>query len=158
MLRHDTRECLTMPGDCRRILVVAGEEKTRQRLMEALWLDGHVVSSVASALELDSQLWAAQNRIGGRPEVVVLAEPDFEQLDRIRAHACDTVVLIARADNLNARAAAVQVGAILLETPFDLDDLRTVVMNIDQPQQSGTLRTGSGVRAARSRDSFPSLA
>jgi DNA-binding NtrC family response regulator len=122
-----------------RVLVADANTKTRALLAAALRDDGHEVIEVASGSELLDLLAEASrtNRLFDRPNVVVcdLRVPRCCGLDVLVSlkganWAVPVILTSARVDHDMYRTAR-RLGAVaVFDDPFDLDDLRTLVMNV----------------------------
>ena len=121
-----------------RVLVAEDDTEMRRLVVEAIQMDGCIVEQVAD---------------GGRllVEIAHQLPRDFEAIDLIvsdirmpvatglqiveamrTAHCWTPVILMTAFGDDHTRAHAERVGALLFDKPFDVDDLRTAVMNLLQ--------------------------
>jgi CheY-like chemotaxis protein len=128
--------------------VVLAEDDTEVRLLlaHALRKDGHVVIEVASGHELIDMLCvlALDPFEGGMPDVVVsdIRMPGKSGLDVLEAlHAVSwrtPFVLTTAFGDAATHARARAMGAFaVFDKPFDIDDLRTVVLNAGKLPRPG---------------------
>lgn len=124
-----------------RVLVAQVDARARALLASALRDDGHDVIEVASGSELLDRL--AQdflaNRLFDQPNVVVcdLRIPRCCGLDVLvslkLAHWALPVILLSSQVDRDMYSAARRLGAVaVFDYPFDIDDLRTLVMNVSR--------------------------
>ena len=132
MLHRMTRA--VAPGT--KVLVAEDDEELRAVVVEALRDDGYTVAEARDGAELLSMLNDSLPDPAKRPDVVVadVRMPKLsglgvlEQLkhDRVRV----PVVIITGFAPQSVSVVARRLGAVgVLRKPFDLDDLRTAVMN-----------------------------
>jgi CheY-like chemotaxis protein len=122
-----------------RVLVARVDAKARFLLASALREDGHEVIEVASGSELLDRLAqdSLANRLFAQPNVVVcdLRIPRCCGLDvlvslKLANWALPVILLSSYADH-DMYGAARRLGAVaVFDDPFDIDDLRTLVMNV----------------------------
>jgi len=132
----------SLGGMQRRIILAEDDEEMRRLVGRALRADGYRVDEAANGSQLLELLDDAAN--ADQPVDVVITDErmpgvtGFQALDwlhQVRAWRPPTIVITAFPDAV-AYLRARQLGVHVMEKPFDLDDLRSLV------------RTLSGARAA----------
>jgi two-component system OmpR family response regulator len=118
------------------VLVAEDDADMRRLVVEVLVADGCVVEQVPDGGRLLVEL---SQQIPRDLEAIDLIVSDIrmpvtsglEILEALRAAHCWTPVILMTAFGDDAtRAHAEMLGALLFDKPFDLDDLRTAVMNL----------------------------
>lgn len=120
-----------------RVVVAEDDEDMRQLICSRLLRDGCEVLEVHNGRELINLLSALvlKNAELGRVDVVVsdVRMPGFSGLEALRAlrrvDPVTPVVLITAFGDASLHEEAWSLGAAVFDKPFDLDDLRTVVLN-----------------------------
>ncbi len=128
----------------RLVLIAEDDDEMRYLMTRALRRDGHDVLAAADGASLTAALNAARSH-GREPDLVVsdVRMPGMSGIDLVRwlreqRCAVRTVLVSAFADD-ETRASAEALGvAQVLSKPFDLDDLRTVVLHLLAPPRSRT--------------------
>lgn len=119
-----------------RILLAEDDEDTREALTSALEIDGHHVVQVADGRHLlealSSESWPPHR---GRPFDLLITDlrmpgwSGIQSLARLRrAYWGTPVIVITAFSEDETREEAENLGAVLFNKPFDLDDLRTAVL------------------------------
>jgi CheY-like chemotaxis protein len=116
-----------------RIIVAEDDAAMRALVVEALRKDGYDVCAVADGASL-------LDRLGGplsRPFDLIITDIRMPACDglsvvaSLRAKECAIpVILMTAFGDAAARDSARRLDAVLLDKPFELDDLRTAVLNI----------------------------
>ena len=120
----------------RRILLAEDDALLRRMLATALGDDGFEVLEAGDGLELLEQLEALLGAEGGSHDLMVVADvhmPGLTGLDVLAILSCAVastpVVLITAFADHELRAEAAELGAVaVLDKPFDLDQLRSVIL------------------------------
>ncbi|HEY8426726.1 MAG TPA: response regulator [Sandaracinaceae bacterium] len=121
------------------VLLAEDDDEMRYLMTRALRRDGYDVLAAADAEALSSALMAA--RLHGRePDLVVsdVRMPGMSGLELVawlRRQDCDVRIVLVSAfadDEIVAEARRLGVAHVLSK-PFDLDDLRTVVLHLLSP-------------------------
>jgi two-component system OmpR family response regulator len=119
-----------------RVVVAEDDAEMRRLVVEVLVADGCVVEQVPDGGRLLVEL---SHQIPRDLEAIDLIVSDIRMpvtsglsiLEALRAAHCWTPVILMTAFGDDAtRARAEMLGALLFDKPFDLDDLRTAVMNL----------------------------
>lgn len=122
-----------------RVLLVEDDYELRRMVASVLRYDGHEVTELSNGQELVSYvLGLAPTAIGsGEPDVILTdvclpQRSGLSALEQLRAARVTTpVVLMTAFPERCEPNRAEQLGAVtLLEKPFDLDDLRMIVLNM----------------------------
>jgi len=118
------------------VLVADDDEDMRSLVAETLRADGHAVIEARDGAELLERLEQALEHGSGRPEVVVadVMMPHLSGLGVLsalrRAQVHFPVILMTVLADESVHTIAKRLGAVgVLRKPFDVDDLRTAVMN-----------------------------
>jgi DNA-binding NtrC family response regulator len=136
-----------------KIALVDTDLELRTSMGRALRLDGHSVAEVASGQALLELLILSAVRRDGyeRPEIIIadVGLPDFGRLDVIPALRMSSwslrVILTTRAAHSSAYLAATTLDALaVLAKPFEIEDLRTLVMNARTLPDKTWLRAAKG--------------
>ena len=123
----------------RRVLLAEDDDQLRQQLAGRLRYDGFEVIEVKNAKDLLEQIsLLLANSPALAPIDVIITDvqtPGFTglailtELAELRRR--PTVIVITAGSDPSARARAHHIGArVIMNKPFDIDDLRTVVMNV----------------------------
>jgi two-component system response regulator (stage 0 sporulation protein F) len=138
-----TDEALTAK---RRLVVVVADDDPDMRalVMAALEKDGYHLLEARDGADVVDLL----NRMG-RPADAIVADIHMPELSGLtllgglRNRGCSTpIVLMTAYGGDRVRAMAERLGAdATFRKPFDIDDLRTVVMNLTQPSSRGVVGT-----------------
>jgi len=118
------------------VLVASSVRALRTLLLEQLWFDHHRVDTVDTGDDLAALVASIESGEAAAPDVIVIdgqirAADCVERLGRVRSRAeGPVVVFLAATNDYSAQAQAVRLGAVLLAKPVDLDDLRTVLLNL----------------------------
>ena len=137
--REDARSSVPHFGAGRRVLVAEEDNELRERLAGTLRRDGYEVIEAKDGLDLLDQiapLLATQQM--HEPIDVIIADvrmPCFAGLEilthLVEAERKPTVIVISAPGDPGIRARARRLGAIaVMDKPFDIDDLRTVLFNL----------------------------
>lgn len=117
------------------VLVAEDDDELRYLIVRALRRDGHDVLAAADGTSLQAALSGAR-KYGRDPDLIVtdVRMPGMSGLEVVRwlrDHECAirTVLVSAFADDETVRAARALGVLHVLSKPFDLDDLRTVVLH-----------------------------
>lgn len=117
-----------------RVLVAEDDDELRRLIVEALTLDGYVVSEARDSAELIEIATQTKLEDGTAPELVLtdVRMPGctgIQALAVLRAHLKGAAILVITAfSDEETRRAAAQVGAAaVLDKPFDIDALRAAV-------------------------------
>ena len=118
------------------VLVAEDDDELRYLIVRALRRDGHDVLAAADGVSLRAALDAAR-KYGRDPDLIVsdVRMPGMSGLDVVRwlrdqECAIRTVLVSAFADDDMVHAARALGVLHVLSKPFDLDDLRTVVLHL----------------------------
>ena len=121
------------------VLLAEDDDEMRYLMTRALRRDGYDVLAAADALSLTAALLAARAH-GREPDLIVsdLRMPGMTGLELVawlQKERCmvRTVLVSAFADEAIVESARRLGVAHVLSKPFDLDDLRTVVMHVISP-------------------------
>jgi CheY-like chemotaxis protein len=122
--------------DSATVLVADDDEDMRALVVDTLRADGYVVTEARDGAELLDHLVRAVDDPLQRPDVVVtdVRMPNLSGLGVLdalrRAHVEIPVVVMTVFAHDSVRTLARRLGAVgLLKKPFDVDDLRTAVLN-----------------------------
>lgn len=117
-----------------RVLVAEDDDELRRLIVEALTLDGYVVSEARDSAELIEIATQTKLEDGTAPELVLtdVRMPGctgIQALALLRAHLKGAAILVITAfSDEETRRAAAQAGAsAVLDKPFDVDALRAAV-------------------------------
>ncbi len=121
------------------VLLAEDDDEMRYLMTRALRRDGYDVLAAADGAALSSALQAA--RVHGRePDLIVsdVRMPGMSGLDLVawlqsQGYAVRTVLVSAFADEETVQRARELGVAHVLSKPFDLDDLRTIVLHLLSP-------------------------
>jgi DNA-binding response OmpR family regulator len=120
----------------RNILVADDDDDMRALMVNTLRSDGYAVVEAHDGAELLEILRDALEDVGVRPDIVItdIKMPrlsGFGVLQALRrAHVRMPVILVTAFGDESMHVVAKRLGAVgVLQKPFDVDDLRTVVMN-----------------------------
>ena len=118
------------------VLVADDDEDVRTLVASVLRADGYVVVEASDGAELLSRLEAALEDPTTRPDVVVadVMMPKLSGLGVLdtlrRAQVHLPVLLMTVLEDVSIHVVARRLGALgVLHKPFDMDDLRTAVLN-----------------------------
>jgi CheY-like chemotaxis protein len=121
------------PNGSVRIMVAEDDAAMRDLVVEALSQDGYAVSSVADGAALFDQL----GELEAAPFDLIISDIRMPVCDglsvvaTLRTRQCTTpVILMTAFGDAAARESATRLNAVLLDKPFELDDLRTAVLNM----------------------------
>ena len=136
-----------------RVLLADDDTEMRQLVTEALQMDGCEVHQVADGRSLAAAI-TRQIVSGGQAFDLIITDnrmPVYTGLDVVEAFneaQCPTPVIVMTAFGDDAtRARTSSLGALLFDKPFEIDDLRTAVVNILHPAPPSS---GTGLRSNRS--------
>lgn len=124
------------------VLLAEDDDEMRSMLAAMARQDGYLVSEASDGEELLSMALAMMDRPAGqRPDVIVsdIRMPEHDGLDVVRLLrrlGCEVPVILVTAfgdkrTHEEARAFGVQA---VLDKPFDLDDLRTLLLHFAPPR------------------------
>ena len=124
----------------RRLLIAEDDEEMRGMLVDELQRDGYEVLQASDGAETAALLRELRNRPGDGPEVIIMdirmpSRTGLELLADLRkAESRVPVILITAFGDREIHEKARQLGAIaVFDKPFDLDDLRTAILNFLPP-------------------------
>ncbi len=128
---------MSQPEDRGRLVLVADDDDDLRALIAAtLRRDGYEVIEASNGAELLERLNAAIESPNKRPEMIIsdVRMPILSGLGVLsalrRAHVSMPVILITVFADTSIRTVAERLGATgVLKKPFDMDDLRTAVVN-----------------------------
>jgi DNA-binding response OmpR family regulator len=123
------------------VLIAEDDAELRQLMAKSLAEDGYEIDEASTGFELLVLL----ARPGGHYDIVVsdIRMPGLtglEVIDDLRAHrefkdSMVAVILVTAFPDLQARAEAGRLQAMLLEKPLDMDELRNAVADLIDPTQ-----------------------
>jgi CheY-like chemotaxis protein len=132
-----------------RVLVADDDADMRALIVAALRADGYQVTEVRDGCEAADYIAGPMlfGDAGAPPDLIVtdVRMPGITGLSLIagiRAHGWSTPIIMITAYDVEAtRPDAERLGAVLFAKPFDVDDLRTAVLNLlHKHAKSGTHR------------------
>ncbi len=134
--RRMTRERSSTLAPQTTILVADDDDDMRALVASVLRADGYVVEEAVDGAELLDRLEQAIDNPAARPDVVVtdIMMPKLSGLGVLdalrRAQVHFPVLLMTVLDDYSIHIVARRLGALgVLRKPFDMDDLRTAVVN-----------------------------
>jgi DNA-binding response OmpR family regulator len=119
-----------------RVLVAEDDPEMRRLIADGLRKDGYDVTEAADGGRLLVEVTALYQHPERQPDLIVsdIRMPvctGFAILEALRkAHWTMPVILMTAFGDDETRTRAEQLGAILFDKPFALDDLRTAVLNV----------------------------
>lgn len=119
-----------------RVIVAEDDDEMRLIVVSALRSDGYDVREALDGKQLLAQMAAEHLSPGATVDLVIsdIRMPGcsgLQILERLRdAHWTAPMILMTAFGDDETRAQAAQLGAILFDKPFAIDDLRTAVLNL----------------------------
>jgi CheY-like chemotaxis protein len=128
-----------------RVLLVEDDYELRRMVAAVLRYDGYEVTELSNGRQLADYVLERQSAPAGEDEADVILsdicmpeQSGFAALERLRKTGVDTPVVFMTAfpEPFTSQRAHELRAVTVLEKPFDLDDLRMIIMNLVPPGKS----------------------
>ena len=138
-----------------RVLLAEDDDEMRQMLEAELRADGYEVFAVNDGTEMLEALSEVSRLPFAAPDVIVMdvRMPGYSGLHILAAlRAADwttPVILITAFGDVRLHREAAKLGAVVFDKPFDVDDLRTALLNLTGSEAGSSDSTESSESEAR---------